>query len=268
MRHGRLASLLIVALLFGCTLAQREAALPVLHTVEREQLVVHSDFEVPRYHRLLDELIMLRAELCARLQLPQSDEPIHIYLFDTSRHYEDYLRQEFPNAPARRAVFVETDTRLAVYGFWGDFVAEDLRHEVSHGYLHAVVPNLPLWLDEGLAEYFEVERRASGLNTAHVELLQREFDAGTWQPDLSRLEGLTDISQMTLRDYAESWLWVHYYLHSSDQRVERLRNYLARLRMLGTAPPFSENLLEGEQTAEDDVVRWLSDLSPKPLEQG
>jgi hypothetical protein len=68
-----------------------------------------------------------------------------------------------PNLPRRRAFFVETDTRLSVYAYWGDRVAEDLRHEVVHGYLHAVVPHLPLWLDEGLAEYFEVPRGLSGL---------------------------------------------------------------------------------------------------------
>ncbi len=49
-------------------------------------------------------------------------------------------RANIPSFPARRAFFVETDTRLAVYAYWGDRIAEDLRHEVAHGYLHACVP--------------------------------------------------------------------------------------------------------------------------------
>ena len=259
MRHGRLVLLSISVLLFGCALTMREASLPVEHTVEREQLIVYSNFAVPRYHRLLDELVALRADLSARLQLPQSDEPIHIYLFDNSDPYEAYMQQVFPSVPSRRAVFVETDTRLAVYGFWGDYIAVDLRHEVSHGYLHAVVPNLPLWLDEGLAEYFEVARGARGLNTAHVELLRSDYDE--WRPDLERLEALSDIGDMRLRDYAESWLWVHFYLESNERRLDLLRNYLARLRMLGTAPPFSQYVLESDPAAVYDLREWLSEES-------
>ena len=74
----------------------------------------------------------------------------------------EYLTRNFPSVPSRRAFFLETDTRLAVYAHWSDRVAEDLRHEVAHGYLHSVVPGLPLWLDEGLAEYFEVPRGQNG----------------------------------------------------------------------------------------------------------
>ena len=79
-------------------------------------------------------------------------------------HVRSFFRDRYPDFPKRRAFFVETDTQLAVYAQWGDRVAEDLRHEVAHGYLHAIVPSIPLWLDEGLAEYFEVPRGQNGLN--------------------------------------------------------------------------------------------------------
>ena len=54
---------------------------------------------------------------------------------------------------------METDTRLTVYAYWGDRVAEDLRHEVTHGYLHTMVPHVPLWLDEGLAQLADTSGR-------------------------------------------------------------------------------------------------------------
>ena len=125
---------------------------------------------------------------------------------------------------------VESDTRLMVYAFWGDHVAEDLRHEVAHGYLHAVVRNLPLWLDEGLAEYFEVPRGSRGLNKPHVEELRSSLDRG-WQPDLRRLESLQSVDQMTQLDYAEAWAWVHYLLETSPEHAEFLRSYLRRRRL-------------------------------------
>ena len=34
-------------------------------------------------------------------------------------------------------------------------LAVDLRHETTHAVLHGLLPMVPLWLDEGLAEYFE-----------------------------------------------------------------------------------------------------------------
>ena len=56
--------------------------------------------------------------------------------------------KEFPDFPQRRAIFVETDAQLAVYAHWGPHVAEDLRHETAHGYLHSSTSHLPVWLDE------------------------------------------------------------------------------------------------------------------------
>ena len=41
---------------------------------------------------------------------------------------------------------------------------------MAHGYLHSAFPSIPLWLDEGLAEYFETPRGDAGLNGRHVAL--------------------------------------------------------------------------------------------------
>src|SRR6185295_16292773 len=100
-----------------------------------------------------------------------SDEPIHVYLFESGPVFTEFMHAHYPSFPQRRAFFVETDTRLTVYAQWGDRVAEDLRHEVSHGYLQSIIRNLPLWLDEGLAEYFEVPRGTQGFNRPHVDEL-------------------------------------------------------------------------------------------------
>ena len=137
--------------------------------------------------------------------------------------------RNFPNVPSRRAFFLETDTRLAVYAHWSDRVAEDLRHEVAHGYLHSVVPGLPLWLDEGLAEYFEVPRGQNGLNQPHVELLSDMVEHDGWQPNLTGWRSLTDAAQMDQRDYAESWAWVYFMLHSPPERREMLDELSGRL---------------------------------------
>jgi hypothetical protein len=218
--------------------------------------VVFSNSPLPAHHRLLEELQAQRAQLSTKLALPTSDEPIHVYLFPTAQELEAYMRVHFPGLPKRRAFFVESDTRLTVYACWGDRVAEDLRHEVAHGYLHAVVPRLPLWLDEGLAEYFEVPRGLSGVNRSHVDQLVAELGRG-WQPNLQRLEALRETGALTQTDYAESWAWVHFLLETTPERRQALQTYLRSLD--GDAPvgPLSGQILAPDGQTARELAEYL-----------
>lgn len=238
----------------GCSRWSQAPILPSRSQLTLDQLVIASDTPLPQHHRLLQELRAQRGQVSTKLALPTSDEPIHVYLFPTAEKLESYLRVHYPGLPKRRAFFVESDTRLSVFAYWGDRVAEDLRHEVAHGYLHAVVPNLPLWLDEGLAEYFEVARGQAGVNRAHLDLLTGE-GATSWRPDLARLEQLHDTAEMTQAEYAQSWAWVHFLLESSPERLEILRGHLQLLvkspsreslwqRLRRTDPACEQHLLE------------------------
>jgi len=223
-----------------------DVTLPERHSLVREQLVVHSDFPLAAQHRLLEDLTARRFDLSRALGLPVSNEPVHVFLFDSADRFKGFMRLHHPEFPERRAFFVETDTWLVVYAHWGDRVAEDLRHEVTHGYLHAMVPNLPLWLDEGLAEYFEVPRGHYGFNRQQLGRLLVRLDRGQWQPDPQRLERLDALSafDMTADDYAESWAWVHFLLHSRPEHAELLRAYLIELRRDGATTPLSLRLAE------------------------
>jgi hypothetical protein len=207
---------------------------PSENTLVRDQLVIHGDFPLSVHHRLFEELTSQRAEICRQLSLPHSDEPIHVYLFENPERFEGFMRLHYPAFPDRRAFFVETDSRLVVYAQWGDRMATDLRHEVTHGYLHAVVPNLPQWLDEGIAKYYEVPRGQRGVNRPLLDRLLARIERENWKPDLRRLEQLPEKYDMTQDDYAEAWAWVHF-LASRSERLELLRGYLGDLRRDGTA---------------------------------
>lgn len=216
--------------------------LPSQHTLARDQLLIHSDFPMASHHRLLEDLTARRTDLSEQLKLPLSDEPIHVYVFDDADAFRAFMDLHHPEFPRRRAFFVETDTRLTVYSHWGDRVAEDLRHEMTHAYLHSIVPQIPLWLDEGLAEYFEVPRGHQGLNAPHAVLLDAALAQGTWQPDIRRLELLNDSLAMTQQEYAECWAWVHFLLRTRPEHAELLRGFLRELRANGAAPPLSTRL--------------------------
>ena len=222
-----------------------DVALPDRQTLVREQLVIHSDFPLATQHRLIEELTARRFDLSRALALPVSNEPVHVY----------------PGFPRRRAFFVETDTRLIVYAHWGDRVAEDLRHEVTHAYLHSMVPNLPLWLDEGLAETFEVPRGHAGMNRPHLDRIVSRLEQRQWQPDLRRLEVSESAFDMTLNDYADAWVWVHFFLYSRAEHRDLLRQYLATIRREGTAEPLWEGFGHRFGPPEGMLVDYVARLA-------
>jgi hypothetical protein len=221
------------------------------------QLVIHANFPLAEQHRLIRELEALRADVSQDLGLPISDEPVHLYLFEGSDRYDAFVARQFPGFPARRAFFVETDTTLSVYAAWQDRIAEDLRHETTHGYVHAVVPTVPLWLDEGIAEYFERPRSDKGIHREHVAHLAGRLLEGTWQPNIDALESLADPGEMSQDHYAEAWCWVHWMLHTTPERREILQDYLADLRRDGKTAPLPLRLVrtEGSMTACSAAVK-------------
>lgn len=230
------------------------------YATERGQMVIHSDEPLPLNHRLLDEVAARRDDLLRHLALPGSDEKVHVYLFSTPERFGQYVRWQYPDLASRRAFFVETDTRLEVFAHWGDRVAEDLRHEVTHGYLHSVVPRVPLWLDEGIAEYFEVPRGQEGAHQAHLEHLLRQISDG-WRPDLARLDRLSTAAELEQIDYAESWAWVHFMLNTFPERRDLLQRYLQTLRHDGAAEPISGQLARISGKSSDELIEHLNRLA-------
>ena len=131
-------------------------------------LVIHSDFPLPAGVMLLDELTAQRRRVGPCLGLPDAGETVQIYLFEGAERFREFVRARHPDFPDRRAFFVDSDRALAVYAQWGERMVVDLRHELTHAYLHGVVPRVPLWLDEGLAKYFELPSGGHGLNRQYV----------------------------------------------------------------------------------------------------
>lgn len=225
--------------------------LPSRAEVVAGQLVIHSDFPLAEQHRIVRELESLRADVSQQLGLPISDEPVHLYLFETKDRYEAFAARHFPAFPARRAFFVETDTTLSVFAAWQDRIAEDLRHETTHGYVHAVVPTIPLWLDEGVAEFFELPRSDQGVHAAHVAHLSGRLLEGTWRPDLERMEALASAGELSQDHYAEAWCWTHWLLRTTPDRRRLLQDFLLDVRRDVKTAPLSVRIRQAESATPD-----------------
>ncbi len=256
----------IVSLALGCRTPRNEVArLPIKHSVRSEQLHIISDIELGKQHPLVEDLVQLREDVGHELDLPMEGRDVVVYVFSDKAKYQRYLHATYPELPPRRAYFVGTPRELAVYTFWGDNIQEDLRHEFTHGLLHAQLKDVPLWLDEGLAEYFEIPRGTP--NSVHRDYPQHIATAvgNGWQPDLPRLESLTEVSQMQRADYQESWAWVHFLMHGSDDSRQLLLDYLQELRDNPHPPSLSVRIAD---TFPESQARYLSHVtSLRPIQQ-
>lgn len=252
-----LALAVLMLAVAGCrTSGSRPVARPVRHSVHAERFTVLTDFKLPEDHPLIADLAELRGEVTRTLDLPEARRKVAVYIFSDELQYRQYLDATFPGLPSRRAYFVGTPSELAVYTFWGERIREDLRHEFTHGLLHSGLQDVPLWLDEGLAEYFEV---ADGgrLNTGYARRLSRALANG-WEPDLRRLEGIEQFSQMQRLDYQEAWAWVHFLIHDGPRTRETLIAYLHELRTDGDPGRLSDRL---DTDMADLRSRFLSHLA-------
>ena len=186
----------------------------------------HADFGFTEQQRLLDEMNQLRGDLFRELELAASDEPIHIFIFQHHSTYQNYLRYYFPKAPGRRAMYIKERGQGMLFTYKSDELAVDIRHEGTHALLHSVLPMVPLWLDEGLAEYFEVPRddRAYGNEYLSTTKWQARFGQ---TPKLEKLETLDDLASMGKTEYRQSWAWVHFLLHGSAEGRAELIRFLA-----------------------------------------
>lgn len=249
----------------GCRTTEPDRSLlPARHSVQADQLVVLSDFRLNYDHPLIADLIELRKAVAESLSLELNGPPVVVYLFPNDREYYSYLKSTFPALPARRAYFIGTSFELAVYTYWGERVQEDLRHEFTHGLLHSTLQDVPLWLDEGLAEYFEVDGPAPGtVNSKSAQELAEAIGKG-WQPNLKRLESLHEVSTMNQADYREAWAWVHFMLHGSGETRQLLVEYLQELRTSANPGSLRERLEENVPVLTERFRVYVAGLNGTP----
>lgn len=230
-----LASLLLPAVCF--------AVEPTAWVDERQQgpFEIHSEFSLTAYRETLAELPKLERELQRVLALRPCRSPISVYLFKDEASHKQYLVRRFPTVPYRRALFVKHAGQPMVFAYRQEELAVDLRHECTHALLHTDLAMLPLWLDEGLAEYFEMPADDRAFNHPHGLALRWNLRLGL-VASVRALESKQDLADLTIGDYRASWAWVHYMLHGPREASEQLWSYLATIRKGEPPGPLSARL--------------------------
>ncbi len=191
--------------------------------------ICHADFSLADQQPLLDELAMLQRDMQSILGVGQSREVVHLFLFQQKTTYQAYLKQHFPRVPARRALYIKGRGPGMVFAHQGLDFEEDVRHESTHALLHATLAHVPLWLDEGLAEYFEVPHDKRPAGNPHLATIQAMVATGQL-PRLEALEELNGVEAMGREEYRDAWAWVHFMLHGPPEAHDELVRYLQDLQ--------------------------------------
>ena len=175
----------------------------------------------------------VKQELVSKLGLVGNGGSVQVVVFASRTSYQNYLQSKIPEAKNRRAIFYQSGDLFQIYTFNHAELMTDLRHEYTHALLHQSMPFVPLWLDEGLAEYLE-EVPAIRSSSARLKAMRWKCRTG-WKPNLVELERIPSAASMDSDDYRNSWAWVSYLLNDSEASRKYLRTFVQAISA-GEAP--------------------------------
>jgi hypothetical protein len=229
-------------------------------SVHREgSLHYHADFDLDRARFAMEETRQLTQTVPSDLAMTATEEPIYLYLFAHQQTYRRYLSQYFPSVPYRRALFIKQRGPGMVFAHYNEEFTIDLRHETTHAILHTMLPLVPLWLDEGLAEYYEVSETDRYAGSPHLAPVQR--NVGWWRrPSLARLESQHELEDMDSDDYRAAWAWVHFFLHGPPAIRDEFLRYLADIHAHTPPGLLSHRLRRRHPRYEQLFSRHFADL--------
>ncbi|MBQ9372894.1 MAG: DUF1570 domain-containing protein [Thermoguttaceae bacterium] len=233
-------------------------------------VVCESNFPLDEIGGLQAEITQLQLDLVGYLNIPKSTEPIELCLFRDTQSYTDFIRAVFPGAPLDRPALYVKDSGPGVLMVQRDGnMIVNIRHEMTHAYLNASLKHVPIWIDEGLAKYFETPPGERGFRNPYLKDVEAKA-SGLFSspPSLSRLEKLTRVDQMRSREYREAWSWVHFMIHYSHDTHVVLANYLRSLRPEEQADVTRQDAYKRQKKAplKQALERYVPDYEKKYVE--
>lgn len=163
------------------------------------------------------------------LEIPPPLNPITLYVFPDQAAMADFLARYCPERKKSHATCFETpDGMVATLYLTGDraHTLGLLRHEMTHYVLASHFYDMPVWVDEGLAWFFQAGEPYGRVYPVAVKRLRR-FLRG--KPEsLERLVAIPMGWRIGLDDYARSWSIV-YYLYRTRGGLGPIMEYLRRV---------------------------------------
>ena len=155
-----------------------------------------------------------------------------VYVFSGEAEYQRYLKDLTGRpAPGSAGCYFPKLKHLLIWNTDETQMLYTIRHEGFHQYFDRVVMTPPLWLNEGLAEYYE------------------QAKSGTWQKGTSRKDHIALLKQRGVYDlkgfihmdpqqfyadisksYAQSWAVVRFLRHSSPENRKLFKRLIETMK--------------------------------------
>jgi hypothetical protein len=218
--------------------------------------IIQATFPLKSYEKLFNELPDLERELIRTLGITAAKQPIYVFLFSDIDQYRAFTQKQFPKVPYRSALFVVDAGVPGVYTYRKADLDIDLRHECTHALLHASLPVVPLWLDEGLAKYFEMPAGQRAFDHPYFDDLKWKWSLRLGMVrTIESLEQRDDLSQMDAADYRYSWAWAHFMLHGPAAAHQTLVQYLACYQQSTPPGKLSVRLAEAVPNPTEQMIQ-------------
>lgn len=211
--------------------ANKTSPWPYRNQVDR--FILYSNHPLAIADQVHQEWGQLKSDVEELLQVDCDRGEYHLVLFDQEQTFREYIQHYFPKIPIRRALFIKHRGPGIIFTYAHDDLMTDLRHEGTHALLTEACGTLPLWLDEGLAEYFETPREQRFAGSSHLKETRWRARLGQI-PDLQRLESTQAMHEMGATEYRDAWAWVHFLIHRSQESRDLITAYLSRSTTVGT----------------------------------
>ncbi|MBP6508628.1 MAG: DUF1570 domain-containing protein, partial [Opitutaceae bacterium] len=236
---------------------------------DTENFEIYSSASEAKSRALLEDLEQFRATLLKVMKLPPGHEPrTTIVLFDRASDFERY-QPLYQGKPKEVSGYFSRGEDLAMMALSPNTRDEDrVRRVIFHEYLHQLLAThglarIPVWLNEGLAEFFSTFQYEKGraIIGRPLEAQLIFLNQVAWLPLQAVLAAKMDSPEYNedFRNsvfYAQAWALVHYLLCAKDTDYAPLLNrYLAQAAQPGqVAMP---DFVDFTQIDVDDLAKRL-----------
>lgn len=192
------------------------------YTIETEHYRITSDIDervCKDAGKVLEGAFAFYCRMLGNVRQKFDGERFQVYLFSGEKGYRRYLDGLDLRIPIHTAgVYSPELQQLLIWNLpTRTNMLRTIRHEGFHQYFDMVAPDVPVWLNEGLAEYFEVSRYKAGKPTAGIIRPSHIRALALIRPSARR--PLDTFMKITPRqfygptaglNYAQSWALVRY----------------------------------------------------------
>ena len=172
-------------------------------------------------------------EICAFLGLTPPARRAEVLLFHSRWALQRHLAEACPEMTGAGAACFEQDPGLFVIALaerWRETeTLRYLRHELTHYVVASYFDDVPPWLGEGLAQFFELGPAYGRMHPDCLKSLKRQLRRDRGEI-LTPLVLIPVGAPLTRKQYAQAWGLTYYLLKSDPDGVSRVRTYLEEVR--------------------------------------